>query len=64
MSVKEITVYLVAPIKMTVLASDDTGDVRITRILYMEPPCIADLMESCGDDGLDEIDQAFRCEPN
>ena len=52
MSVKEITVYLVAPIKMTVLASDDTGDVRITRILYMEPPCVADLMESCGDDGL------------
>ena len=63
MSVKEITVYLVAPIKMTVLASDETGDVRITRILEMEPPCITDLMDSCGEDGLYEIDQAFRCEP-
>ena len=63
MSVKEIAVCLITHIRMIVLASDETGDVRITRILEMEPPCISDLMESCGEDGLHEIDQAFQHEP-
>lgn len=64
MSSKEIDVTLIIPIRMTCLASDDSGEVRIKKILHLHMPFIEDIMDTCSEDDLNEIDQAFYNEPN
>jgi len=63
MSEKIITVLLNAPVRLTCVASDETGEVRIKKIMHIDPPCVDDLMDGCSDDDLTEIDQAFENSP-
>ena len=60
MSEKEITVSLCIPIKLTVIASDESGEVRIKCITQIHPPFVEDIMDCCSEDDLYEIDQAFK----